>query len=133
MGSQVALPPCTTSMFLPVQLSEQDLQTLYSNIGMGPGSFSMPAYGAATIDAEASAVFKKLAILTEGDTNLHEQAADHMTKDIQKTYSSEAVSNSLLRHPNELGSGETSSLNSQSVFASKVGVIVYYLCFNAWY
>lgn len=121
MGSQVALPPCTTSMFLPVQLSEQDLQTLYSNIGMGPGSFSMPAYGAATIDAEASAVFKKLAILTEGDTNLHEQAADHMTKDIQKTYSSEAVSNSLLRHPNELGSGETSSLNSQSVFAPRIG------------
>eukprot|EP00250_Pteridium_aquilinum_P014046 c21746_g1_i1 orf=310-7884(+) len=129
MGSQLTLTPNTTSMFLPVQLSEQDLQSLYSNSGLAASLFGMPTIRPpikvdfATIEAEVSSGVKQSAILTKRDTNLSEQI-DCMSKGMLRTGSSEPISNSSLRCSNEVACGETSSLNSPSFFGSTAGAQV---------
>ncbi|KAH6556102.1 hypothetical protein KP509_1Z205000 [Ceratopteris richardii] len=88
-GSQLELPTITTSMFLPVRLSEQDLRTLISDTGLTPNIFSMqnndPAtrMDAAVLDIQPSSAMKQSGLSNEVVRDLCERVDftfNHMMK-----------------------------------------------------
>ncbi|KAI5064142.1 hypothetical protein GOP47_0020812 [Adiantum capillus-veneris] len=119
IGSQVALPPCTTSMFLPVQLSEQDLQTLLSNTGVTTSVFMAerndPAAKGdlATPETEASLQPGRK---RDRERGLCEQE-DSTCNEIMKT---ETLANNLSRDSDQAAGGEETGLNAESLHGQTI-------------
>ncbi|MCO5562276.1 hypothetical protein L7F22_015901 [Adiantum nelumboides] len=112
--NQMALPPCTTSMFLPVQLSEQDLQTLISNTTVTTTLF--------TVENNETSVKRDL-VNPETEQSLQpgskrEQERDSCQKedstfnDMMKT---ETIVNSFSKNSCQVASVEVTGLNVESL------------------